>query len=181
MKMIVRFLLPAALLFAVAGPIAVSCRKGDGEEDIEVASSARLPRIVPNVSPSYNNDITIQTDGTTISLTSSGYSFFVVAGAITFQRFTCYLSLDEAFAFTNECNLKLDGSSTFTLINGGVFSGRHITLSGSGSIKFIERTVSETHYNKLFSAAEGYTLTSSGKQEEANGRQSITFKVRKTI
>ncbi len=180
MKKIVRFLLPVALLFSVAGPIAVSCQKGGGEEDIEVASSARLPRIVPKVSPSYHNDITIRTDGTTISLTSSGYSFFVVAGAITFENFTCYLFRNEKFSFTNECNLKLDGSSTFTLINGGVFIGRHITLSGSGSIKFIERTVSKTHYNNLFSAAEGYTLTSSGTNEEENGLQSITFKVNKT-
>ena len=47
--------------------------------------------------------------------------------------------------------------------------GRYITLSGSGSIKFIGGFINETDYNDLFSAAEGYTLTSSGKKEEENG------------
>ena len=57
--------------------------------------------------------------------------------------------------------------------------GSHITLSGSGSIKFIGGFINETDYNNLFSAAEGYTLTSSGKKEEENGQQSITLTIKK--
>lgn len=63
------------------------------------------------------------------------------------------------------------------MLNGGAFGGSHITLSGNGRIKFIERYFNETHYNNLFSAAEGYTITSSGKKEEEKGLQSIEWKV----
>ena len=118
-------------------------------------------------------------DGTTISLTSNGYSFEVIAGSITFKSFKCHLNRNESFVFRNECNLTLSGDSTFSLLNGGKFIGSHITLSGSGSIKVIAGSINETTYNKLFSAAEGYTLTSSGKKEEENGQQSITLTIKK--
>lgn len=72
----------------------------------------------------------------------------------------------RVFVFRNECNLTLSGDSTFSLLNGGKIIGSHITLSGSGSIKVIARSINETTYNNMFSAAEGYTLTSSGKKEE---------------
>jgi len=175
MKKIVRFLFPVALLFAVAGPAVVSCQK---EEDISVASSAAMPRIIPDVVPKRNKFF-IVTDGTTISTSSSGYSFVVSAGAITFDGFRCFLSRGESFGFMHECNLELKGNSVFYLNSGGVFVGAHVTLSGIGSIKIMGRDINETRYNNLFSAAEGYSLTSSGKQDEDKGLQSITFTVRK--
>ena len=103
-------------------------------------------------------------------LSSSGY---------VRQEFKCFLNRNEIFIFYNECNLTLSGDSIVSLSNGGFFGGRHITLSGSGSIKFIGGFINETDYNDLFSAAEGYTLTSSVKKEEENGQQSITLTIKK--
>ena len=149
MKKIVRSLFPVALLFAVAGPAVVSCQK---EEDISVASSTAMPRIIPDVVPKRNTFF-IVTDGTTISTSSSGYSFVVSAGAITFDGFRCFLSRGESFGFMHECNLELKGNSVFYLSSvGGVFGGAHVTLSGIGSIKIMGRDINETRYNNLFSA-----------------------------
>ena len=178
MKKIVRFLFLIALAFTVAGTVIVSCQKGDGEEDVPEVGASRQPLIKPVITPS-GNTYTIKTDGTTISLTSNGYSFEVRAGSITFKSFKCFLNRNESFAFHNECNLTLSGDSTFSLLNGGKFIGSHITLSGSGSIKVIAGSINETTYNNLFSAAEGYTLTSSGKKEEENGLKSITLTIKK--
>ena len=180
MKKTVRFLSLAALLFTMAGAFVVSCQKGGGEEeDVPEVGAGNQPRIQPIIHPS-GNMYTIKTDGTTISLTSSGYSFEVRAGSITFNNFNCFLGRKESFNFANECNLTLNGSSTFTMLNGGTFVGRHITLSGSGSLMFIAGYINEKSYNDLFSAAEGYTLTSSGKKDEEDGRQSITWTIRKS-
>lgn len=179
MKKTVRFLSLAALLFTVAGTVIVSCQKEGGEEEVPAVGSGNQPLILPRIPPK-GNTFTIKTDGTTISLTSSGYSFEVRAGSITFKNFKCFLGRNESFIFRNECNLTLNGISTFTMLNGGTFVGRHITLSGSGSIKFIAGYINETSYNDLFSAAEGYTLTSSGKKDEENGLQSITWTIRKS-
>ena len=179
MKKTIRFLSLAALLFTMAGAFVVSCQKGGGEEeDVPEVGAGNQPRIQPIIHPK-GNTFTIKTDGTTISLTSSGYSFEVRAGSITFKNFKCFLGRNESFIFRNECNLTLNGSSTFTMLNGGTFVGRHITLSGSGSLMFIAGYINETHYNNLFSAAEGYILTSSGKQNEEDGRQSCTWTISK--
>ena len=179
MKKTVRILFLAALIFTVAGSFAVSCQKGGGEEDIDGASSGNRPHIEPEIT-AYRNTYTIRTDGTTISSKSSGYSFDVRAGAISFRSFTCYLVNKEEFHFYNDCNLTLHGGSTFTLLNGSYFGGHHVTLSGNGSITFKQRFINETNYNNLFSAAEGYSLTMSEKKEEENGLQSCTWTVKKT-
>ena len=178
MKKIVWFLFLVALAFTLAGTGIVSCQKGGDEEDVPEVGASRKPVIKPVIAPS-GNTYTIKTDGTTISLTSNGFSFEVMAGSISFKDFKCFLNRNEIFIFYNECNLTLSGDSIVSLSNGGFFGGRHITLSGSGSIKFIGGFINETDYNDLFSAAEGYTLTSSGKKEEENGQQSITLTIKK--
>ena len=169
----------AALLFAVAETVIVSCQKGGGEEDIDGATSSRIPLIRPGIKPS-GDTYTIRTDGTTLSLTSSGYSFDVMAGAITFNSFTCYLKQREYFILHNECNLTLKGSSVFKLFDRATFGGSHITLSGSGSIKLIAGFINEMSYNDRFSAAEGYTLTFSGKETGEDGMQSCTWTIKKS-
>ena len=179
MKKIIRFLFMAALLFAVAETVIVSCQKGGGEEDIDGATSSRMPRISPGIEPSRDT-YTIRTDGTTLSRTSSGYSFDVMAGAITFNSFTCYLIQREYFILHNECDLTLKGSSVFKLFDLAKFGGSHITLSGSGSIKFIAGFINEMSYNDKFSAAEGYTLTCSGKETGEDGMQSCTWTIKKS-
>ena len=181
MKKTFRFLFLVAMLFTVAGAFVVSCQKvgGEEEENIDGASSGNKPHIEPEITPSRNT-YTIRTDGTTISSKSSGYSFYVKAGAISFRSFTCYLVNKEQFHFYNDCNLTLHGDSTFTLNTGSHFGGHHVTLSGNGSITFKQGFINETNYNNLFSAAEGYTLTSSDKKDEGNGYQSCTWTVKKS-
>ncbi|MBR0174855.1 MAG: hypothetical protein IJQ22_05060 [Bacteroidales bacterium] len=180
MKKIIRYLFLAAMAFTMAGTVIVSCQKGGGEEDVPEVGASKQPLIRPVITPS-GNTFTIKTDGTTISSTSNGYSFEVRAGSITFKSFKCILNRNESFAFHNECNLTLSGDSTFSLLNGGKIIGSHITLSGSGSIKVIARSINDTTYNNMFSAAEGYTLTSSGKKEEEDGLKSITMTIKKSL
>jgi hypothetical protein len=175
MKKTVRYLFLVALLFTVAGAFAVSCQKG-GEEEVPAVGAGYQPQIQPSVNPE-NNTYIIEADGTTISATSGGYSFSVRARELTFIGFTCYLINKEKFYFYNDCNLTLHGDNKFTLANGGVFGGRHITLSGNGSITIKKPNLNVTTYNSMFSAAEGYTLTSSGKKDEGNGYQSCTWTV----
>ena len=180
MKKTVRYLFLVALLFTVAGAFVVSCQKGgEEEENIDGASSGSTPRIEPKAQLRANTYL-IMTDGTILSSRSSGYAYDVRAEAITFRRFTCLLNRNETFSFSKDCNLTLTGGSTFTLINGGHLSGCHVTLSGNGSITFKQGFINETNYNNLFSAAEGYTLTSSGKKDEGNGLQSCTWTVKKS-
>ena len=180
MKKTLRSLFLVALLFTVAGAFAVSCQKGgEEEENIDGASSGIMPNMQPKAQLRGNTYV-IKTDGTIISAKSSRYSYDVMAEAITFRSFTCLLNRNETFSFSKDCNLTLTGGSTFTLINGGHFSGSHVTLSGNGSITFKQGFINETDYNNLFSAAEGYTLTSSGKKDEGNGLQSCTWTVKKS-
>lgn len=149
MKKTVRFLFLFALSFAMAGTVIVSCQKGGSEEEVEgiAGDSARIqPRIQPSVTPDGGHYF-IVADETTFTSRSSGFSFDVMAASITFSYFTCCLNHNERFAFGHECNLTLKGSSTFTLLNGAVFGGRHVTLSGSGSIKFRSLVINETNYN----------------------------------
>ena len=179
MKKTVRYLFLFALLFTVAGAFAVSCQKSGGEEEVPAVGAGNQPRIQPSVNPVSNTYI-IEADGTTISATSGGYSFSVRARELTFNDFTCYLVNKEKFYFYNDCNLTLHGDNTITLANGGVFGGRHITLSGNGSITIKKINLNLTTFDNMFSAAEGYTLTSTGKVDEGNNWYSCTWTVEKS-
>lgn len=178
MKKSVKSLFLFALLFAVAGAFVVSCEKGGGEDD----PTGRFEGVAPNISPFLNpkgDTYYIETDGTTISRESRNYSFEIKAKAITFNSFSCTLIDDNCFVFSEECNLTLSGNSTFTIEIDGIFSAKHLTLSGNGSITFKAGSINEADYNRKFSAAEGYTLTSSGKKDERNGaRQSCTWTIK---
>lgn len=180
MKKTLRSLFLVALLFTVAGAFAVSCQKGgEEEENIDGASSGSTPRIEPKAQLSGKTYV-IKTDGTIISMSSSGYSFFVQAGAITFRSFTCVLNRNETFSFSKDCNLTLIGASLIRLFNGGKFGGSHVTLSGNGSITIKKINLNVTFFDDMFSAAEGYTLTSSGKVDEGNNLYSCTWTVDKS-
>ena len=173
-----RILLTASLLLAVAGTVAVSCQKG-GEEDVPEVGSGSRPLIEP--APKQGGSrYTIEVDGTIISRSSSGYSFYVQAGAITFKSFTCVLASKEEFTFRNDCNLTLIGASLIRLSIGGIFGGSHITLSGEGSITIKKQNLNVTSFNNKFSVAEGYTLTSSGAVDEGNNLYSCTWTVAKS-
>jgi hypothetical protein len=178
MKKIIKFLFLFALLFTVTGAVAVSCQKSGGEEDIDGASDKSRPQIKPTPRIGSNKYV-IEADGTTISLTSRGFSFNVTAGAITFKNFTCFINRKEEFTFYNDCNLTLSGGSTINLFNGGEFFCWHVTLSGSGSITLKGVNLDVTNYNNKFSAAEGYTLTSTGKVDEGNNNYSCTWSIKK--
>ena len=179
MKKTLRSLFLVALLFTVAGAFAVSCQKGGEEESIDGASSGSTPRIEPKAQLRGNTYL-IMTDGTIISMSSSGYSFVVQAGAITFRSFTCLLNRNETFSFSEDCNLTLIGASLIRLFNGGKFGGSHVTLSGNGSITIKKINLNVTFFDDMFSAAEGYTLTSSGKVDEGNNLYSCTWTVDKS-
>ena len=178
MKKLVRFLFLSALAFTLAGTVIVSCQKG-GEEDVPEVGAGSQPKIDPAPNQS-GSKYTIEVNGTIISRKSSGYSFYVKAGAISFRSFTCYLVNKEQFYFYNDCNLTLHGSSTFTLNTGSHFGGSHVTLSGDGSITIKEKNLNVTSFDNMFSAAEGYTLTSSGKVDEGNNWSSCTWTVDKS-
>ena len=180
MKKTVRYLFLFALLFTVAGAFAVSCQKGgEEEENIDGASSGSTPRIEPKARLSGKTYL-IMTDGTIISSKSSGYSYDVRAEAITFRSFACLLNRNETFSFSKDCNLTLIGASLIILSNGGLFRGSHVTLSGNGSITIKKINLNVTFFDDMFSAAEGYTLTSSGKVDEGNNLYSCTWTVDKS-
>ena len=64
--------------------------------------------------------------------------------------------------------------------NGGLFGGSHVTLSGDGSITIKKINLNVTSFDDKFSAAEGYTLTSSGIVDEGNNWYSCTWTVDKS-
>ena len=175
MKKSVKILFLFALLLSVAGAFFVSCQKDDPAGRRE----GSMPEIIPSADPMGDRYV-IKTDGTRISYESSGYSFEVRASAVTFFYFTCTLSGHMYFTFTNECNLTLNGDSTFVLELGGRFGGQHLTLSGDGSITIMRSYINEFDYNDKFSAAEGYTLTYSGKKDAGNGMESCTWRIAKS-
>ncbi len=180
MKKTVRYLFLVALLFTVAGAFAVSCQKGgEEEENIDGASSGNMPIMQPPARLSGNTYV-IKTDGTIISAKSSGYAYDVRADAIAFRSFTCLLNRNETFSFSKDCNLTLHGDNTITLANGGKFGGSHVTLSGNGSITIKKINLNVTSFDNMFSAAEGYTLTSSGIVDEGNNLYSCTWTVDKS-
>ena len=180
MKKTLSSLFLVALLFTVAGAFAVSCQKGgEEEENIDGASSGSTPRIEPKAQLRGNTYL-IMTDGTIISLKSSGYAYDVRAEAITFRSFSCLLNRNETFSFSKDCNLTLIGASLIILSNGGLFGGSHVTLSGNGSITIKKINLNVTSFDNMFSAAEGYTLTSSGKVDEGNNLYSCTWTVDKS-
>ena len=179
MKKTVRFLFLFALLFTVAGAFAVSCQKGSEEDVPEVGAEKKMPDIQPRAYP-VSERFTIQADGTTISGTSFGYSFYVLAKAVTFKDFTCYLDRNESFRIVNYCDLTLNRKSVFTMRNGGGFGCRPIKISGNGSIKLKGTDLNVSIYEELFSAAEGYTLTSSGEVDEGYNTYSCTWTVEKS-
>lgn len=177
MKKSVKSLFLFALLFAVAGAFVVSCEKG-GEDDLPGRHDGVEPDISPFLDPK-GDTYYIETNGTTISRESRNYSFQIKAKAITFKSFSCTLVDDEFFVFSEDCNLTLSGSSTFTIDKDGRFGGKHLTLSGNGSLTIKADYINEADYNRKFSAAEGYTLTSSGKKDDRNGsRQSCTWTIK---
>lgn len=181
MKKNVYLLFLLALLFTMVGTVIVSCQKGGGEEEenIDGASSGIIPRIEPKAQLRGNTYV-IKTDGTIISAESSGYSYDVRTGAITFRSFTCLLDRNETFSFSKDCNLTLIGASLIRLFNGGLFRGSHVTLSGNGSITIKMINLNVTTFDNMFSAAEGYTLTSSGKVDEGNNLYSCTWTVKES-
>ena len=176
MKKLVRFLFLSALAFTLAGTVIVSCQKGGEEEDVQEVGAGSQPKIDPAPKQS-GSKYTIEVDGTIISRSSSGYSYDVRTGAITFRSFTCVLASKEKFTFINDCNLTLIGASLIRLSNEGLFRGSHVTLSGNGSITIIKKNLDVTSFDNMFSAAEGYTLTSSGKVDEGNNLYSCTWTV----
>ena len=176
MKKLVRFLFLSALAFTLAGTVIVSCQKGGEEEDVPEVGAGSQPKIDPAPKQS-GSKYTIEVDGTIISRSSSGYSYDVRTGAITFRSFTCVLASKEKFTFINDCNLTLIGASLIRLSNEGLFRGSHVTLSGNGSITIIKKNLDVTSFDNMFSAAEGYTLTSSGKVDEGNNLYSCTWTV----
>ena len=180
MKKIVRFLFLIALAFTVAGTVIVSCQKGDGEEDVpEVGEGGTWPIIRPRVFPS-GDCFRIEADGTSFMDTSKGYSYKVMAKAITFCFFTCYLSDGQEFELFHECDLTLMGKS-FIQMSSGKFTSDPVKFSGNGSLTFKKLGKLNLYYYKpLFVAAEGYTLTFSGEVDEGDNWYSYTWTVKKT-
>ena len=180
MKKIVRFLFLSALAFTVAGTVIVSCQKGDGKEDVpEVGEGGIWPIIRPQVFPS-GDYFRIEADGTSFMDTSVGYSYRVMAKAITFCLFTCYLSDGQAFELFHECDLTLMGKS-FIQMGSGKFTSNPVKFSGNGSLTFKKLGKLNLYYYKpLFVAAEGYTLTFSGEVDEGDNWYSYTWTVKKT-
>lgn len=180
MNKTVRFLFLSALLFTVAGTVIVSCQKGDGEEDVpEVGEGGTWPIIRPQVFPS-GDCFRIEADGTSFMDTSQGYSYKVIAKAITFFNFTCYLSNDQKFELFHECDLTLIGKS-FIQMRSGKFTSDPVKFSGNGSLTFKNLgKLNLYHYNPLFVAAEGHTLTFSGEVDEGGNWYSYTWTVKKS-
>lgn len=179
MKKSVKSLFLFALLLSMAGALVVSCEKG-GEDDPTGRYGGTEPDIRPFLDPKKDTYY-IESDGTTISRESRGYSFEVKAKAITFNSFSCTLTDRKYFVFSEDCNLTLSGGSTFTIDDEGKLNAKHLTLSGNGSITLKAANINEVNYNRKFSAAEGYTLTSSGNKDERNGtRQSCTWTIQKS-
>jgi len=179
MKKPVKSLFLFALLFAVAGAFVVSCQKEGGEAVPEVGEGQSWPDINPRVSPS-GNSFRIIADGTSFMGTSAGYSYLVMAKAITFINFTCDLGTDQEFELFYECNLTLQGKSVI-LMNSGKLTGDPVNFSGNGSLTFKKLgKLNLLHYNPLFVPAEGYTMTFSGEVEEGNNWYSYTWTVRKS-
>ena len=180
MKKTVRFLFLFALALTVAGTVIVSCQKGDGKEDVpEVGEGGIWPIIRPQVFPS-GDCFRIEADGTSFMGTSVGYSYLVMAKAITFINFTCDLGTDQEFELFYECDLTLTGKSVI-LMNSGRFTGDPVKFSGYGSLTL--KTLGKLnlyHYNPLFVAAEGHTLTFSGEVDEGGNWYSYTWTVKKT-
>ena len=168
----------AALFLIVSGAVAVSCQKG-GEEDVpEVGEGQSWPVIRPQIYPS-GDCFRINTDGTSFMGTSRGYSYLVMAKAITFINFTCDLGTDQEFELFYECDLTLNGKSVI-LMNSGKFTGDPVKFSGDGSLTL--KTLGKLnlyHYNPLFVPAEGHTMTFSGEVDEGNNSCSYTWTVSK--
>ena len=179
MKKLVRFLFLSALAFTLAGTVIVSCQKGDGEEDVpEVGEGGTWPIIQPRVFPS-GDCFRIEADGTSFMGESGGYSYLVMAKAITFFNFTCDLSDGHTFELFHECDLTLTGKSII-LMSSGKFTGDPVKFSGNGSLTFKKLgKLNLYHYNPLFVAAEGYTLTFSGEVDEGCNWYSYTWTVKK--
>ena len=110
---------------------------------------------------------------------SGGYSYLVMAKAITFFNFTCDLSGGQIFELFHECDLTLTGKSII-LMSSDRFTGDPVKFSGNGSLTFKKLgKLNLYHYNPLFVAAEGYTLTFSGEVDEGSNWYSYTWTVKK--
>ena len=181
MKKTVIFLFLFTLLLTVAGAFVVSCqREGGKEEDVpQVGGGQSWPIIRPQVFPS-GNSFRIDADGTSFMGTSVGYSYLVMAKAITFINFTCDLGTDQEFELFYECDLTLTGKSVI-LMNSGRFTGDPVKFSGDGSLTL--KTLGKLnlyHYNPLFVPAEGYSMTTSGEVDEGDNHYSYTWTVKKS-
>ena len=180
MKKTLRYLFLVALLFTVAGAFAVSCQKG-GEEDVPQVGSQRKPTINPKINP--DRDVYyINTDGTTLSGSSTGYNFEVRAKAITFNDFKCYLDDSQEFLLFNECNLTLIKNSVISMSSTSVFllTGGPLRLSGNGSLTLKQvGKLNETGFKEIY-AADGFTMTYSGAVDKGDNIFTYTWTVKKS-
>ena len=173
--------LVAALLYAVAGLTAVSCRNASEENsDVPTVGGEVWPVIDPMVFPD-GGYFRIEADGTTILGTSSGCGYKVMAKAVTLTIFTCYLGPHQSFELYNECNLTLWGKTIIHTDN-SKFTNTPVWLSGNGSLTL--RKLGKLNLYFLadqFAAAEGHTMTFSGEVDEGSNYYSYTWTVKKNL
>lgn len=162
-------------LVATVG-ISVSCEKS-GLEDEPMVGGEVKPTIIPTPTL-YGNEFNIKSDGTTISGTSSGYSFRIAAGELTLSNFKCYLSGGKQyFDIISSCNLTLVGGSSITAYNGASIRISDVKLSGRGTITIIRNNKDFSILKSHISAAEGYTVKVSDVKDEGGGYYSCKWTV----
>ena len=166
-------------LVATVG-ITVSCEKSGPEDEPMVGEEVEEevePRIIPDPGLSAN-EYEITSDGTTISGTSSGYSFRIAAGELTLSNFKCYLSgTNQHFDIPSSCNLTLVGGSSITAYNGASIRISDVKLSGRGTITIIRNNKDFSILKSHISAAEGYTVKVSDVKDEGGGYYSCKWTV----
>ena len=162
-------------LVATVG-ISVSCEKS-GLEDEPMVGGEVKPTIIPTPTL-YGNEFNIKSDGTTISGTSSGYSFRIAAGELTLSNFKCYLSgTNQHFDILSSCNLTLVGDSSITASSGAKISISDVKFSGRGTITIIRNKKDFSILKSHISAAEGYTVKVSDVKDEGGGYYSCKWTV----
>ena len=170
-------LLTLAFSLCLASTIAitVSCEKS-GPEDEPMVGGEVAPTIIPKPTL-YGNEFNIKSDGTTISGTSSGYSFRIAAGELTLSNFKCYLSGGKQHFDIISCNLTLVGGSSITAYNGASIRISDVKLSGRGTITIIRNNKDFSILKSHISAAEGYTVKVSDVKDEGGGYYSCKWTV----
>ena len=171
-------LLSLAFSLCLASTIAitVSCEKS-GPEDEPMVGGEVAPTIIP-MPTLYGNEFNIKSDGTTISGTSSGYSFRIAAGELTLKNFKCYLDgIKQYFDILSSCNLTLVGGSSITAYNGASIRISDVKLSGRGTITIIRNNKDFSILKSHISAAEGYTVKVSDVKDDGKGYYSCKWTV----